>query len=53
VIYGFLLIASILFFPKGIYSYIKRALSPILVGSRGSRAKEEDRLAPLGIKKSQ
>src|SRR5512136_1230796 len=38
VIYGFLLIASVLFFPRGIYSYIKKALSPILVGSRGSRA---------------
>jgi len=53
VIYGFLLIASVLFFPKGIYSYMKRALSPILMGSRVSRAKEENRLAPLGIKKSQ
>ena len=32
VIYGFLLIASVLFFPRGIYSYIKKALSPLLMG---------------------
>jgi branched-chain amino acid transport system permease protein len=32
VIYGFLLIASVLFFPRGIFSYIKKALWPILVG---------------------
>jgi branched-chain amino acid transport system permease protein len=37
VIYGFLLIASVLFFPRGIYSYMKKALSPILAGSRKSR----------------
>jgi branched-chain amino acid transport system permease protein len=34
VIYGFLLIASVLFFPRGIYSYIKKALSPFLMGLR-------------------
>ena len=34
VIYGFLLIVSVLFFPRGIYSYIKKALSPLLMGSR-------------------
>jgi branched-chain amino acid transport system permease protein len=34
VIYGFLLIASVLFFPRGIYSYIKKTLSPFLMGPR-------------------
>jgi branched-chain amino acid transport system permease protein len=33
VIYGFLLIASVLFFPRGIYSYIKKALSPLWKGT--------------------
>ena len=33
VIYGFLLIASVLFFPRGIYSYIKKALSPLWRGT--------------------
>ena len=34
VIYGFLLIASVLFFPRGIYAYIKKALFPLLIGPR-------------------
>ncbi len=36
VIYGVLLVASVLFFPKGIFSYIKVAIAPILMGSRKS-----------------
>jgi len=32
VIYGFLLVAVVLFFPRGVISYIKKALSPILAG---------------------
>jgi branched-chain amino acid transport system permease protein len=32
VIYGFLLVAVVLFFPRGVISYIKKALSPILTG---------------------
>ena len=32
VIYGFLLIASVLFFPRGIYAYIKKGLSWVLTG---------------------
>jgi branched-chain amino acid transport system permease protein len=32
VIYGFLLVAVVLFFPRGVISYIKKALSPILIG---------------------
>lgn len=32
VIYGFLLIASVLFFPRGIYTYIKKGLSLVLTG---------------------
>ncbi len=34
VIYGFLLVAVVLFFPKGVISYIKKLLAPILSGSR-------------------
>lgn len=34
VIYGFLLIASVLFFPRGIYAYIKKALFPYLMRPR-------------------
>ncbi len=34
VIYGFLLILAAMFFPGGIFSYLKKALSPLLVGSR-------------------
>jgi len=34
VIYGFLLVAVVLFFPKGIISYIKRLLAPILFGRK-------------------
>jgi branched-chain amino acid transport system permease protein len=34
VIYGFLLIVSVLFFPRGIYSYIKKALTPVLTGPK-------------------
>ncbi len=30
VIYGFLLVAVVLFFPRGVISYIKRALAPVL-----------------------
>jgi branched-chain amino acid transport system permease protein len=32
VIYGFLLVAVVLFFPRGVISYIKKVLSPILAG---------------------
>jgi branched-chain amino acid transport system permease protein len=32
VIYGFLLVAVVLFFPRGVISYIKKALTPILIG---------------------
>ena len=32
VIYGFLLVAVVLFFPRGVISYIKKALAPILAG---------------------
>lgn len=32
VIYGFLLVAVVLFFPRGVISYIKKALAPILGG---------------------
>jgi len=32
VIYGFLLVGVVLFFPRGVISYIKKALSPILIG---------------------
>jgi branched-chain amino acid transport system permease protein len=32
VIYGFLLVAVVLFFPKGVISYIKKLLAPILSG---------------------
>jgi branched-chain amino acid transport system permease protein len=32
VIYGFLLVAVVLFFPRGVISYIKKALTPILAG---------------------
>jgi branched-chain amino acid transport system permease protein len=34
VIYGFLLVAVVLFFPSGVISYIKKLLAPILTGSR-------------------
>jgi branched-chain amino acid transport system permease protein len=34
VIYGFLLVAVVLFFPRGVISYIKKVLAPILTGSR-------------------
>jgi branched-chain amino acid transport system permease protein len=34
VIYGFLLVAVVLFFPKGVISYIKKLLAPILTGSK-------------------
>jgi branched-chain amino acid transport system permease protein len=34
VIYGFLLVAVVLFFPRGVISYIKRALTPILAGPK-------------------
>jgi branched-chain amino acid transport system permease protein len=34
VIYGFLLVAVVLFFPRGVISYIKKALSPVLTGSK-------------------
>ena len=34
VIYGFLLVAAVLFFPKGIISYIKKLLAPILWGPK-------------------
>jgi branched-chain amino acid transport system permease protein len=33
-IYGVLLVASVLFFPRGMISYIKKALSPVLRGSK-------------------
>jgi branched-chain amino acid transport system permease protein len=32
VIYGFLLVAVVLFFPRGVVSYIKKVLSPVLSG---------------------
>jgi len=32
VIYGFLLVAVVLFFPRGVISYIKKALTPVLSG---------------------
>ena len=32
VIYGVLLVAVVLFFPRGVISYIKKALSPVLAG---------------------
>jgi branched-chain amino acid transport system permease protein len=32
VIYGFLLVAVVLFFPRGVISYIKKALAPVLGG---------------------
>jgi branched-chain amino acid transport system permease protein len=34
VIYGFLLVAVVLFFPRGVISYIKKFLAPVLTGSR-------------------
>jgi branched-chain amino acid transport system permease protein len=34
VIYGFLLVAVVLFFPRGVISYIKKLLSPVLTGSK-------------------
>jgi branched-chain amino acid transport system permease protein len=34
VIYGFLLVAVVLFFPRGVISYIKKALSPLLSGAK-------------------
>ncbi len=34
VIYGFLLVAVVLFFPRGVVSYIRRLLAPILFGSK-------------------
>ncbi len=34
VIYGFLLVSVVLFFPSGVISYIKKLLAPILTGSR-------------------
>ena len=34
VIYGFLLVAVVLFFPRGVISYIKKLLAPVLTGSR-------------------
>lgn len=34
VIYGFLLVAVVLFFPRGVISYVKKALSPFLSGLR-------------------
>jgi branched-chain amino acid transport system permease protein len=32
VIYGFLLVAVVLFFPRGVISYIKKAIAPVLSG---------------------
>jgi ABC-type branched-subunit amino acid transport system permease subunit len=32
VIYGFLLVAVVLFFPRGVISYIRKALAPVLGG---------------------
>lgn len=34
VIYGFLLVAVVLFFPRGVISYIKKLLAPVLTGLR-------------------
>ena len=34
VIYGFLLVAVVLFFPRGVISYIKKVLAPVLPGSK-------------------
>jgi len=34
VIYGFLLVAVVLFFPRGVISYIKKVLAPALTGSK-------------------
>jgi branched-chain amino acid transport system permease protein len=34
VIYGFLLVAVVLFFPRGVISYIKKFFAPVLTGSK-------------------
>lgn len=34
VIYGVLLVLSVLFFPRGLFAYIKKALSPVLMGTK-------------------
>jgi len=34
VIYGVLLVLSVLFFPRGLFTYIKKALSPVLMGTK-------------------
>ncbi len=52
VIYGFLLILSVLFFPRGIFSYIHRALSPILTNHKNQESRRKS-FVPSRVEKSQ